>query len=173
MSTIEQVVIFKSDQNEFAFDIMAVQEIIRYKKITKVPKSSDFMVGVVNLRGNVLPVLDFREIIQDKKTELDKTKRIIIVEFEDYKVGILVDSVREVLRVHEDQFQVVQGKNNVSKEMIKLNKGERIISLVSTELIHQLVTDTVAQNAENEQSEENTELSDESGEAPTEINEAS
>ena len=134
MSSVQQIVVFRSQDNEFAFDIMGVREIIRFTKITNVAKSADYIVGVVNLRGNVLPVLDFREMIGEKKTELDKSKRIIFIELDDFKVGILVDSVREVLRVKEDDFQEIHGSDKVSGKMIKLDSGERIISFV--DIVH-------------------------------------
>lgn len=143
MDIVDQVVIFKSSDNEFAIDIMQVQEIIRYKKITDVPQASDFIIGVVNLRGSVLPVIDFKKLVKNESSDFDNTKRIIIIELSEYKIGVLVDSVREVLRVNEDAFETLSGGKNkdLSNTMIKLDKGERIISLINLSLFEGLINE--------------------------------
>lgn len=142
MEVVEQIVIFNCANNEFAFDIMKVQEIIRYKKITDVPQSDPFLLGVVNLRGSVLPVIDFLYMIKKQNSKLEKNKRIIIVEIEGNKVGVLVDSVREVLRVSEESFEELVSQNkaqSISNTMIKLNDGERIISLINQTMFHDVL----------------------------------
>lgn len=144
MEIVEQIVIFNCADNEFAFNIMRVQEIIRYKKITKVPQSEEFLLGVVNLRGNVLPVIDYNFMINNHASQLEKNKRIIIVEVEGHKIGVLVDSVREVLRVDPSAFeQLPHGSiaTKFSNTMIKLNNGERIISMINVELFHKTITE--------------------------------
>lgn len=145
MEVVEQIVIFNCANNEFAFDIMKVQEIIRYKKITDVPQSDPFLLGVVNLRGSVLPVIDFLYMIKKQNSKLEKNKRIIIVEIEGNKVGVLVDSVREVLRVSEESFEELISQNktqSISNTMIKLNDGERIISLINQTMFHDVLHGT-------------------------------
>ena len=142
MEHIEQIVIFNSAESEFAFDIMKVQEIIRYKKITKVPQAEKFLLGVVNLRGNVLPVIDYHFMLNGTPSDLEKNKRIIIVEVEGHKIGVLVDSVREVLRVDPASFEELPKNSivtSISNTMIKLDKGERIISLINIDMLHQVI----------------------------------
>ena len=144
MEIVEQIVIFNCADNEFAFNIMRVQEIIRYKKITKVPQSEEFLLGVVKLRGNVLPVIDYNFMINNHASQLEKNKRIIIVEVEGHKIGVLVDSVREVLRVDPSAFeQLPHGSiaTKFSNTMIKLNNGERIISMINVDLFHKTITE--------------------------------
>lgn len=142
MSNVDQVVIFRSNDNEFALDIMKVQEIIRLKKITDVPQANKYIIGVVNLRGAVLPVLDFKLMIRNISSDFNTTKRIIIVELDGYKIGVLVDSVREVLRLEGDCFEELNGTGkgkDLSSTMIKLNKGERIISLIDLDLFQKCI----------------------------------
>jgi len=94
-----QLVIFQLAGEEFGVEIMQVQEIIRMPDITRIPQSPDYVEGVINLRGKIIVVinLDTRFDLQSK--ELDENSRIIIVEVGENVVGMVVDSVSEVLRL--------------------------------------------------------------------------
>jgi purine-binding chemotaxis protein CheW len=96
---ILQLVSFKLGQEEFAVDILIVNEIIRLMQITPVPHAPHFIEGVINLRGRVLPVVNFRKRFHMPEIgQTDKT-RIIVMIWENQFVGFLVDSVSEVLRI--------------------------------------------------------------------------
>ena len=73
-----QLVTFNSDQEEFGVDILKVQEIIRMMEITKVPKSPEFVEGVINLRGKVIPIIDLRKRFGVESRAHDKDTRIIV-----------------------------------------------------------------------------------------------
>ncbi len=94
-----QLVSFKIAEEEFGVNILIVQEINKMTEITKVPNSPDFIEGVINLRGRVIPVVNLRIKMGLKNKEYDKDTRIIIVEVAGKTVGFLVDSVSEVLRI--------------------------------------------------------------------------
>lgn len=94
-----QLVSFKIGEEEFGVDILKVQEINRMLNITKVPNSPDFVVGVVNLRGRIIPVIDLRKRLNLPEKEADNKTRIVVVELEEKTVGFLVDEVSEVLRI--------------------------------------------------------------------------
>jgi len=96
---ILQLVTFHADQEEFAVGIVDVREINRMMEITRVPHAPDFVEGVVNLRGQVIPVVDLRKRFGLPPAQRDKNTRIVVVELGDKIVGFLVDSVSEVLRV--------------------------------------------------------------------------
>jgi len=96
---ILQLVSFKIGNEEFGVNILKVQEINRMLQITKVPNTPEFIEGVINLRGRVIPVVDLRIKFNMHKKEHDKQTRIIVVELEDKTVGFLVDEVSEVLRI--------------------------------------------------------------------------
>lgn len=98
-SDILQLVSFNLDREEFAIDILAVQEIIRMVNITKVPKSPPFVEGVINLRGNIIPVIDLRKRFGMETREYSKETRIIVVDIDGNTIGLIVDSVSEVLRL--------------------------------------------------------------------------
>ncbi|MHB1687418.1 MAG: chemotaxis protein CheW [Ignavibacteriaceae bacterium] len=97
-----QLVSFFIGNEEFGVDILYVQEINRMSQITTVPNSPDFVNGVINLRGRVVPVIDLRLKFGMPKKEHDKNTRIIVIEVSGKTVGFIVDSVNEVLRISKD-----------------------------------------------------------------------
>ncbi len=94
-----QFVTFTLDNEDYAVDILNVQEINRITEITRVPNSPDYVEGVINLRGKVIPVINLRKKFQFKEKTTDDTSRIIIMEIHGITNGLIVDSVSEVLRV--------------------------------------------------------------------------
>ncbi len=96
---ILQLVSFTIGQEEFGLDIQCIQEINRIVEITRVPNSPEFVSGVINLRGKVIPVIDLRKRFGFPSKESDKNTRIIVVELADMVVGFVVDTVREVIRI--------------------------------------------------------------------------
>lgn len=96
---ILQLVSFKIANEEFGVDILNVQEINKMTQITKVPNAPDFVEGVINLRGRVIPIIDLRTRLKLEKKQHDKDTRIIVVEISNKTVGFIVDAVNEVLRI--------------------------------------------------------------------------
>lgn len=89
------VVIFRLCDEEFALDVSRVQEIIRFGEITWVPKCPKFIKGVINLRGNLIPVAHLGERLGFGKIEYGRQNRIIVVELDDITIGFIVDLVLE------------------------------------------------------------------------------
>ncbi|MDA3859846.1 MAG: chemotaxis protein CheW [Melioribacteraceae bacterium] len=98
-SSIIQLVGFKLATGEYGVDILKVQEIHRMLAITDVPNSPEFIEGVVNLRGRIIPVIDLRIRLNLPKIKHDNNTRIIVVDLEGKTVGFVVDEVSEVLRI--------------------------------------------------------------------------
>lgn len=94
-----QLVSFTIGQEEFGLNIQRIQEINRVVEITRVPNSPEFVVGVINLRGKVIPIIDLRRRFGFPPKESDKNTRIIVVELDNMVVGFIVDAVREVIRI--------------------------------------------------------------------------
>lgn len=94
-----QLVTFSIGEEEFGVDILQVQEIIRTMEITKVPRAPEFVEGVINLRGKVIPIVDLRRRFGLATRDHDKHTRIIVIEINQMIVGFVVDSVSEVLRI--------------------------------------------------------------------------
>lgn len=101
-TNILQLVSFMIGAEEYAIDIFYVKEIIRLSHITKVPNAPEFIEGVINLRGRIIPVIDLRKKMGHPKKDLDKDSRIIVIEDEGSFVGFLVDVVKQVLRISKD-----------------------------------------------------------------------
>lgn len=101
-SEILQLVGFKIGQEEFGINILAVQEIIKIIDITKVPNASEYIEGVINLRGRIIPIVHLRKRLRMPVIEMDKNSRIIVVEISGKTVGFIVDEVQEVLRISTD-----------------------------------------------------------------------
>ena len=97
-----QLVSFKVDNEEFGIDILKVQEINKMLQITKVPNAPDFVEGVVNLRGRIIPVIDLRKRLSMAKKEHDNKTRIVVVDIAGNIIGFIVDEVNEVLRIGKD-----------------------------------------------------------------------
>ena len=94
-----QIVTFFLSQEEFGVDILLVQEIIRPSPVTEVPNTPEFVEGVINLRGKVVPVIDLRKRLNIPATRASKSTRIIIIELEKRVTGFVVDSVSKVITV--------------------------------------------------------------------------
>ncbi|MBO9540963.1 chemotaxis protein CheW [bacterium] len=101
-STLLQLASFRLAEEEYAVDISAVQEIVRMSSITRVPRAPSFVEGVVNLRGKIVPVIDLRRRFGMASAEPTKATRIIIVDVAGKTVGLIVDAVREVLRLDSE-----------------------------------------------------------------------
>lgn len=131
-----QLVTFKVADEEFAVDIMQVQEIIRLEKVTKVPHAPGFVEGVVNLRGSVLPVIDLRKRVHIGTKVYSDATRVVVVDLKGVKTGIIVDSVSEVMRVHTRHIEPAPAivRSRYGDEIIegvgKLNNGERMFLLL-------------------------------------------
>jgi purine-binding chemotaxis protein CheW len=94
-----QLVSFNIGQEEFGLDIQRIQEINRMVDITHVPNSPEFVSGVINLRGKVIPIIDLRKRFGFPQKEYDKNTRIIVVELGEAVIGFIVDAVQEVIRI--------------------------------------------------------------------------
>ena len=105
MSETIQVVSFKLGSEEYGVDIAQVQEINRMVAVTHVPRAPQFMEGVINLRGQLIPIIDLRTRFGMPRAEHTKNTRIVVTEIGTKRVGMVVDSVSEVLRLPVDQVE--------------------------------------------------------------------
>ncbi len=100
-----QLVVFVMETEEFACGINSVREVLKMIRVTPLPRSLDFVEGVINMRGDVIPVIDLRKRFGLPEAERTDESRIIIVEVEEQMVGLIVDSVSEVIRLDNKQIQ--------------------------------------------------------------------
>lgn len=102
--TVTKFVTFRLKDETYGINVMQVQEVLRVTEIAPVPGAAVFVLGIINLRGNVVTVIDTRTRFGLPTTEQDDASRIVIIEAEDQVIGILVDSVAEVVELRESEI---------------------------------------------------------------------
>lgn len=100
-----QWVTFRLDQEIYGVNVMQVQEVLRLTDIAPVPGAPDYVLGIINLRGNVVTVLDARKRFNLNAREPDDATRIVIIEVNSQVIGMLVDSVAEVINLRSSQIE--------------------------------------------------------------------
>lgn len=100
-----QLVGLKLGEEEYAIDVLKIQEIIRTAEITIVPRVDSFILGVMNLRGKVIPVIDLRVRFSLDRCDFDKATRFIVIRFEKQNIGFVVDEVTEVIRIRKSMVE--------------------------------------------------------------------
>ncbi len=101
----KQFVIYQLAGEQFGVDIAAVESIIKMQEIAAVPQAPEFVEGVTNLRGEVLPVIDLRKRFEIPPADDSEEERIVVVEIDGQNVGMIVDAVTEVLTLDEDAIE--------------------------------------------------------------------
>jgi len=133
-----QLVVFKLGREEYGVSILQVQEIKRMIEIARVPNSPSYIKGVVNLRGNILPVIDLKKRLGLSLGEDTDDTRVIIVKIEETVVGIIVDAVSEVTSIDSKSIEppqtIVNGVN--AQYLTGVGKhDDRLIILLNLEAI--------------------------------------
>ena len=130
---------FRLGKEDYGIEIRYVTEIVGMQKITEVPDMPVFVKGVVNLRGQVIPVLDMRLRFNMESRDYDERTCIIVVNIGGSQVGLVVDTVNEVRNIDDDQIspppktagadsaQYIQGMGKVGEEVIILLEGQRLL----------------------------------------------
>ncbi len=147
-----QLIVFKLEDEEYAMDILQAKEIIVREEVTKVPNVPEFVEGLINLRGDIIPVIDLKKRfnVESKK----KGSNIIIVEVEKESfVGIIVDGVSEIIRVPKKEIKPVPqvltslisakyltGVITIDKKIILIIDVKKILSPKELEKLSSLTT---------------------------------
>lgn len=135
-----QWVTFKLENEVYGVNVMQVQEVLLYTEIAPVPGAPDYVLGIINLRGNVVTVIDTRLKFGLMPAEVTDSSRIIIIEAEKQVVGILVDSVAEVVYLKaseidpapsvgtEESARFIQGVSNRKEDLLILVDLNKLLS---------------------------------------------
>lgn len=112
---------FSLGEEKFAISVASVQEIVELEQVTKVPNAPMYMLGIINLRGRVLPLLDTRLKLGLSKTEVTRKSRIMVIDLEtsddkNVQVGALVDVAKEVIQLSETDIQRAPELENTTNE---------------------------------------------------------
>lgn len=146
-SSIIQLVCFKLGDEEYALDIMNVQEVIHLVDIMEVPQMPNFVHGVINVRGDVMPVFDLRVKFNLTVNEFTNKARIIVVMLGGEKISFIVDEILETLRIDANSIDPAPAvKMKIKRECIK-GIGElvdRMIILLDIEEIHRDIKENIA-----------------------------
>jgi purine-binding chemotaxis protein CheW len=162
MATKRQLVVFRIGDEEFAVDIRLTKEIVVMREITSIPQTLAFVEGVMNLRGNLVPVLDLRKRLRAGRVEAHSERRIIIALLDGKQMGLIVDAASEVVRASEEMIEpppdlireigadYIEGIINLNNRFITLldlnkalageieNELEEVMQLVSSESLGRL-----------------------------------
>jgi purine-binding chemotaxis protein CheW len=128
-----QIVVCELADEHYGLDIAKVFEIIRHQPITAVPRSPRFVKGVINLRGRIIPVVDLRERFGMQPAEPTKETRIVVAESAATRVGLIVDSVSEVLLVASEAVEPTpEVAAGADAEYLRgiANLGDRLVMLL-------------------------------------------
>lgn len=137
---ILQWVTFKLQEETYGINVMQVQEVLRYTEIAPVPGSPDYVLGIINLRGNVVTVIDTRSRFGLEPADVTDNSRIVIIEAEKQVIGILVDSVAEVVYLKaseidtapnvgtDESARFIQGVSNREGELLILVDLNKLLS---------------------------------------------
>ena len=128
-----QWVTFRLDNETYGINVMQVQEVLRYSEIAPVPGAPSYVLGIINLRGNVVTVIDTRQRFGLDSAEITDNTRIVIIEADKQVVGILVDSVAEVVYLRQSEIETAPHVgNDESAKFIQgvCNKNGELLILV-------------------------------------------
>ncbi len=128
-----QWVTFNLDGETYGINVMQVQEVQNYTEIAPVPGAPDYVLGIINLRGNVVTVIDTRQRFALPVGEITDNTRIVIIETDRHVVGILVDSVAEVVYLNQSEIESAPNAGNEESARFTqgvCNKNDRLLILV-------------------------------------------
>jgi purine-binding chemotaxis protein CheW len=142
--TNRQYLAFHLSDEEYALDITQINEIIKLRKFTDIPRAPAFILGIISLRGVVVPVIDLRQRLNLGESELMSTSRIVVCLLNDTSVGLLVDSINQVINLVDEDMEpppgvlsgldreMVAGIGRYQKRMIILLNLSRVLDLEGT-----------------------------------------
>ncbi len=131
-----QMVVFKVGQGEFAVDILTTKEVVPMREITPVPETPEYVEGVMNLRGNLVPVLDLRKRMRSSDRGMYGDARIIVANCDGKLVGLIVDGTSDVVRVDENQIEAPPDiVSEIGAQYVEgvINLGHRFVTLIDIE----------------------------------------
>jgi len=150
LDEIHQLVCFKLADEEYAVNIINVQEVIRVVRITRIPQMPDFSLGVINVRGSIIPVFDLRKRFELAECELNNASKIMITGINGNKVSFIVDAILDNIKIHSKNIgSAPTVKMKIDKECIK-GIGEikgRLIMILDLEKVYELINSDILQAA--------------------------
>jgi len=138
---LNQLISFIVGEEEYGLEILRVKEVIRLREITRLPRAPSFVKGIINLRGDVIPIIDLRDRFGLERKEYTSMTRVIVVDVDGRLVGMVVDAASQVVRVPADQIdppppivgglsaEFIKGVGKLDERLIILLNIDRILSI--------------------------------------------
>ena len=145
-SEVLQLVCFKLAEEEYAVDITSVQEVIRVSALTPVPQMPDFVLGVINVRGSIIPVFDLRKEFRLPEKEMDDQSKIIILNVRDVSFGIIADNILDNVKLDKNLVDPApEVKLRMNRECIKgLGEiGKRMIIILNLAKVSEVINSAI------------------------------
>lgn len=142
MANLREYVIFRLENEYYGLDIQIVENIEKMPSITRVPYTNPYISGIINLRGNVIPIINLRKRFNLSEFKADDNSRIIIVNEGEITVGLLVDASSETLQLNESQIDASPSLNSRIEEAYVKEIGKhdnRIIMLLDIKRVLGLI----------------------------------
>lgn len=136
-----QLVTFRLKDETYGINVMQVQEVLRVTEIAPVPGAPPYVLGIVNLRGNVVTVIDTRTRFSLPTTDLGDASRIVIIESEQQVVGMLVDSVAEVVELRQSEIDSAPSIGNEDSSRYIQGVASRDTDLLIVVDLNKLLSD--------------------------------
>lgn len=144
---MEQLVAFRLGREEYAISISQVKEIVRYSGATKLPNTPTHMEGIINLRSNVIPVVNLAKRF-DLPAEEVKAKQVVILETAGLEVGVIVDEVTEVLMIEEENMEPAPMMDQQEAFFRGIGKlGDRLMLILDLDVLFDREETEMLQNA--------------------------
>ncbi|UCF99978.1 MAG: chemotaxis protein CheW [Spirochaetaceae bacterium] len=137
---LSQMISFMVGEEEYGLDILRVKEVIRLREITRLPKAPSFVKGIINLRGDVIPIIDLRDKFGLEHQQYTAMTRVIVVDVDQKLVGMVVDAASQVVRIPADQIdppppivgglsaEYVRGVGKLEERLVILLNIDRILT---------------------------------------------
>lgn len=140
VKTVEtkQFIVVKFDHEQYGISIKYIQNIVRMIHITRVPNAPSYIKGVINLRGEIIPVMSVRSKFELEDDEYTNSTRIIIVKVDGHAIGLIVDEVLEVIQLSQDQIEKIVRDNTDEKAKYVYAVGkieEELVTLLNIEAL--------------------------------------
>jgi purine-binding chemotaxis protein CheW len=137
---LNQLISFIVGEEEYGLDILRVKEVIRIREITRLPRAPSFVKGIINLRGDIIPIIDLRDKFGLERQDYTAMTRVIVVDVDSRLIGMVVDAASQVVRVPADQIEppppivgglsveFIKGVGKLDERLIILLNIDRILS---------------------------------------------
>ena len=138
----KQYIVIKLGNEQYGIDIQYIDNIVRMQRITRVPKAQNYFKGVINIRGEIIPVMSLRLKFDLAADEITNASRIIIIKLEPQAaIGIIVDEVKEVVTLDDESIDKNSGTANDEKSAFLYGVGKHGDGLISLLNLHSVIID--------------------------------